>query len=67
MFFHGGVFIIEMFFYPLFVICFVLFLFDFLVVFFSFFPVLYDKKFAIRCIYSWFDQFKICKMVGNRP
>ena len=55
---------------------FVLFLFDFFVFvsffflflfFFFFFCCFYDKKFAIRCIYSWFDEFKICKMVGNRP
>ena len=44
------------------------FLFLFLsVCLFVIFAVLYDNKFAIRSILSWFDQFKICKMVGNRP
>ena len=74
MFFHRGVFIIEMFFYA-WLFAWVInsnfpFLFFFLflsVRLFVIFAVLYDNKFAIRSILSWFDQFKICKMVGNRP
>ena len=73
MFFHR-VFIIEMFFYA-WLFAWVMnsnfpFLFFFLflsVCLFVIFAVLYDNKFAIRSILSWFDQFKICKMVGNRP
>ena len=67
MFFHRGVFIIEMFFYAWLFAWLINSNFPFLFLFLFFFAVLYDNKFAIRCIYSWFDQFKICKMIGNRP
>ena len=47
--------------------CLIFFVFVVVVVVFFFFCCFVWQQFAIRCIYSWFDQFKICKMVGYRP